>query len=218
MRYNHLILVIMLGMVFLLAGCGNSPETQIYNHLEEAVKLEEGFQEQQDEITKLEQEEQELYKQIIELGIEELDQIKEFAERALESIEKRDERISLEKESLDASRAEFEQSKELIGEIKDEEVKEKALTMYDTMINRFDAYDILNKTYNESLELEKQLYEMLQREDLEQEALQEQVEKVNLKYQEVIEANSLFNDYTSEYNELKKNFYEVAEINVKYID
>lgn len=208
----------MLGMVLLLAGCGNSPETQIYNHLEEAVKLEEGFQEQQDEITTLEQEEQELYKQIIELGIEELDQIKEYAERALESIEKRDERINLEKESLDASRAEFEQSNELIEEIKDEDVKEKALTMYNTMINRFEAYDKLNQTYNESLELEKQLYEMLQREDLEQEALQEHVEKVNLKYQEVIEANSLFNDYTSEYNDLKKDFYEVAEINVKYID
>lgn len=208
----------MLGMVFLLAGCGNSPETQIYNHLEEAVKLEEGFQEQQDEITKLEQEEQELYKQIIELGIEELDQIKDFAEKALVSIETRSEKINLEKESLDASRSEFELSKEFIEEIKDEDVKQKALTMYETMINRFEAYNNLNKTYNESLDLEEQLYKMLQREDLEQEDLQEHIEKVNLKYQEVIDANSVFNDFTSEYNELKKDFYEVAEINVKYVD
>ncbi|MFS0672292.1 YkyA family protein [Ornithinibacillus sp. 179-J 7C1 HS] len=215
---NHFIVVVSLGIILLLAGCGNSPETQIYNHLEEAVQLEEGFKDQQDDITKLEQEEQELYKQIIELGIEELDQINELADKALGSIEERTEKINLEKESLDASRAEFEKSQQFIEEIKDEEIKEKAKAMYETMENRFEAYDNLNKAYNESLVLEKELYEMLKKEDLQQEELQAQIEKVNVKYQEVIEANSVFNEFTSKYNELKKSFYEIAEINVKYVE
>ncbi|GGA87924.1 YkyA family protein [Ornithinibacillus halotolerans] len=205
-------------IAFLLVGCGNSPETQIYNHLEEAVNLEVGFEDQQDQITILEQEEQELYKQIIELGIDELDKIKELSGSAIASIDKRSEKILLEKESLEASREEFQKSKELIEEIEDETVKEKALSMYETMINRFEAYDVLHQAYNESLSLEKELYEMLQQEELEQEELQEHIEIVNLKYQEVIQANEEFNNYTSEYNDLKKSFYELAEINVKYAE
>ncbi len=208
----------MLGVVIFLASCGNSPETQIYNHLEEAVHLEVGFQEYQDEIIQLEQEEQELYKQIIELGIDELDKIEELAGQALSSIEERTELIKSEKESLAASREEFEKAKVLIEEIKDEETKDQAKTMYETMTNRFDAYETLHQAYNESLKLERELYEMLQRDDLEQEELQAQIEKVNLKYQEVIKANETFNEFTTKYNNLKKEFYEVAEINVKYVE
>ncbi|WP_026905970.1 YkyA family protein [Paucisalibacillus globulus] len=218
MIFKHVFGIITLVTVLLLAGCGNSPETQIYNHLEAAVQLEDNFQKQQDGITKLEQEEQGLYKEIIELGIEEMDKIQELTNKAIASIEERSEKIKLEKESLDASREEFEKSEDLIKEIKDEEVKEKALSMYEAMINRFEAYETLNKTYNESLTLEKELYEKFLQEALEEEELQAHIEKVNLKYQEVIKANDTFNKLTMDYNELKKSFYETAEINVKYVE
>ncbi|WP_010097946.1 YkyA family protein [Ornithinibacillus scapharcae] len=216
MKVNKLFLAISIGITLFIAGCGNSPESEIYNHLEEAVKLEEGFQEQQDDITKLEQKEQELYKEIIELGIDELDKIKELADQALISIEERKEKISLEKESLDASRKEFENSKEYIEKVEDKEAKEKALAMYETMEKRYDAYDKLHAAYNDSLTLEKELYAMLQRDELEQEELQQHIESINLKYQEVIEANEAFNTFTTEYNTLKKGFYELANIDVKY--
>lgn len=199
-----------------IAGCGNSPETEIYSHLEEAVKLEKGFQEQQGDITQLEQKEQEIYKEIIELGIDELDQIKKLSEDALASIEERVQKIKLEKESLDASREEFEKSKKYIEKIDDEKTKEKAQTMYETMKKRYDAYDELHAAYNETLALEKGLYELLQLEELEQEELQKHIEDVNLKYQEVIKVNEDFNTYTTEYNALKKDFYEIANIDVKY--
>ncbi|WP_255247391.1 YkyA family protein [Paucisalibacillus globulus] len=218
MKFKHVIGIFTIGMVLLLSGCGDSPETQIYNHLEAAVQLEEDFQKQQDDITKLEQEEQELYKEIIELGIEEMEQIQELTSKAIASIEGRSEKIKSEKESLDASREEFEKSKALIEEIKDEEVKNKALSMYEAMVKRFEAYETLHKTYNESLTLEKELYNKFLQEDLEEEDLQAHIEKVNLKYQEVIEANKTFNDFTLEYNELKKSFYEAAEIKVTYIE
>lgn len=215
-KQNQLFLVISLGITLFIAGCGDSPETQIYSHLEEAVKLEQGFQEQQDTITQLEQKEQEIYKEIIELGIDELDQIKKLSEEALTSIEQREDKIKAEKESLDASREEFENSKEYIDEIEEKKVKDQALTMYETMEKRYDAYEKLHAAYNESLTLEKELYEMLQREELEQTELQEHIENVNLKYQEVIKANESFNTYTTEYNSFKKDFYEVANIDVKY--
>ncbi|WP_042145284.1 YkyA family protein [Paucisalibacillus sp. EB02] len=216
--FKHVLGILSIGFVLFLAGCGNNPETEIYNHLEAAVQLEDDFQKQQDEITKLEQEEQELYKEIIELGIEEMEQIQELINKAIASIEERSVNIQSEKKSLDASREEFVKSEALIEEIKDEEVKGKAVSMYEAMIKRFEAYETLHKTYNESLTLEKELYEKFLKDDLEEEELQAHIEKVNLKYQEVIKANETFNDYTSKYNELKKNFYEAAEINVTYIE
>ncbi len=202
----------------IVAGCGDTPESQIYNQLEEAVQLEEGFQQQQEAITQLETKEHDLYNQIIELGIDEFDKIKDLAQQALTSIEERTEKIKMEKESLATSREAFTKVESFVQDIKDTEVKEKAEKLYDTMISRYDAYDKLNKAYNESLSLEKQLYEMLQLEDLDQAALQEQIEKINVKYQEIIKANEEFNSFTNEYNELKKGFYEQANINVKYVE
>lgn len=208
--------MLVLGAFLFLAGCGNNPETQIYDHLEAAVQLEDGFQEQQDKITNLEKQEQDLYNQIIELGIDELDKIKGLAQEAIASIDERTEKVKLEKSSVDQSREEFEKTKEFMDEIKDDSVKKKAEALYDTMEERYDAYDQLNQAYNESLTLEKELYELLQQEDLEQESLEAQIEKLNLKYQEVMEDNDLFNKLTTEYNELKKEFYKVAKINVSY--
>jgi Glu-tRNA(Gln) amidotransferase subunit E-like FAD-binding protein len=210
--------VIGFGMIVFLTGCGDSPETQIYNHLEEAVQLEDGFEKQQDKISNLEKKEQDIYKEIIELGIDKLDKIKELSQEAIASIDERSGKIKLEKESLDKSKEEFEKSKVMIDKLKDDDVKKEATSMYNTMEERYDAYQTLNKVYNESLGLEKQLYEMLQLEDLKQEDLQAHIEKLNLKYQEVIKANDTFNDLTTKYNELKKNFYKIANINVKYVD
>ncbi|MEN2766596.1 YkyA family protein [Ornithinibacillus xuwenensis] len=218
MKFSKRILLLILLLPLFLTGCGDTPETQIYSHLEEAVKLEEGFQEQQSVITQLEKQEQELYKQIIELGVGELDKIKQLSQEAITSIEERTEKIKLEKDSLDTSQEEFTKTKPIIEEIKDTEIKEKALKMYDAMVKRYEAYEKLYKAYNESLTLEKELYEMLQLEELNQEDLQAQIEEVNKKYQEVIEVNDEFNAYTTEYNELKKGFYEIADIQVKYVE
>ncbi|GIO26009.1 YkyA family protein [Ornithinibacillus bavariensis] len=218
MKISKSFFIICFGILLFLVGCGDSPETQIYNHLEEAVHLEDGFKKQQDEIAGLEKKEQDIYKEIIELGIDELDKIKQLSQEAITSIDKRSEKIKLERESLDQAKEEFEKTKDVIDKLKDTEVKKEATTLYDTMEKRYDAYQTLNKVYNESIDLEKELYEMLQIEDLQQEDLQAHIEKLNVKYQEVINANDSFNELTTKYNELKKDFYKIANINVKYVE
>ncbi|WP_245835724.1 YkyA family protein [Virgibacillus ndiopensis] len=211
-----IVIMAFLSIVLLSACTGASTKDEIYDHLEKAVTLEDAFEKQQDSIVKLEKEEQQLYSQIIDLGMEEFDKIKELSKQAIESIEKRTDKINLEKDSIDASKDEFTEIKDLIADLEDKTVKKKANEMYDVMMKRYDAYDNLNKSYIDSLKLEKELYTMLQDKDMKQEKLTEHISKINESYQKVLNANEKFNAYTTDYNALKKEFYDLAGIEVKY--
>lgn len=201
----------------MLTACnGASTSEKIYDHLEKAVTLEQAFEKQQDDIVKLEKKEQKLYSKIIDLGMDEFDKIKTVAEEAIGIIEKRKEQIKIEKESIDASKEEFKKVKDLLDELEEKKTKEKAKEMYDVMMERYDGYDKLNDAYTKSLKLEKELYTMLQDKDLKQEKLTKHIKKINESYTKVLAANKNFNTYTEKYNKLKKEFYNAANIEVKY--
>lgn len=210
-------LLIGLCFILLLSACsGESTIEMIYEHLEEAVKLEDNFAKQQEDINQLEQQEQELYAQIIDLQMNEMDKIKELSQQAIGIIEERKEKMNLEKESIDASKEEFTKIENLIEELDEAALKEKAQEMYDVMSNRYQTYDQLHQAYMNSLELEKELYELLQDENVTQEQLSTHIENINKTYEEVISENDQFNAETVAYNDLKKEFYEMAELDVTY--
>ncbi|MEN1967027.1 YkyA family protein [Lentibacillus sp. N15] len=209
--------IIFLLFIVMLSACGaSSTEDKMYDHLEEAVTLEDSFEEQQDPIVDLEQKEQSLYGEIIELGMDDLDKVKELSDQALETIDERADKTAKEKESMEASKEEFEKVNDLMDKLDDKQTQAQAKKMYDMMMKRYKAYDTLYTSYNHSLELEKQLYEMLPDEDIEQEKLTEHISKLNDSYQDVLEANKAFNTDTTEYNELKKEFYQAADLDVEY--
>nr|WP_155669591.1 YkyA family protein [Ornithinibacillus caprae] len=210
--------MLLLSSFIALSACGESVDTQIYNHLEEAVNLEKGFEDQQSIINDLEKQEQEIYDQIIELGMDDFKTIQELAVEAIAVIEERTEYIEVEKNSIDESRQEFEKAESLISEIDDEDTKEKAEEMYTAMMERYQSYDELYEAYTKSLSLERELYDMLQQEEMEQETITEHIATINESYDEVIKANEAFNEHTIAYNELKKTYYEVADIKVTYAD
>jgi len=204
-------------LIFILSACNKaSTQDKIYEHLEEAVKLETSFEEQQEQITSLEQEEQEIYNQITDLNMDEFDQIKELAQEAINIIEDRAEKINIEKESISSSQAEFEKIKPLIDDLKNEDLQNKAEEMYSIMMDRYEAYDLLHKAYLQSLEEEKNLYTLLQDEDVSEDDLKDQIAIINDTYQEVLDGNEQFNDKTVTYNELKREFYENSNIEVTY--
>lgn len=203
----------------LLASCsGKSTEEKIHSQLEEAVNKEEVFEEQQEPITDLEKKEQELYNQIIDLSMDDFDKIKNLSEKAISVINERSDKIATEKESMESSKEEFKKAEELIGKLEDSKLKKKGQELVEVMNNRYDAYSKLNKAYNTSLKLEKEMYKMLQKEDVEQQELTKKIEKINQSYEKVLNYNKKFNEYTVEYNAIKKDFYELAEMNVNYED
>lgn len=202
-----------------MTGCSNQePEEQIYEHLEEAVSQEETFREQQEPMVELEEKEQQLYDEIIALNMDQFDQIKEKSEEAAGIVEERRNKLELEKESIDAAKAEFDEIKSPVEDLGEEnkEVQEKAKELIDVMEKRYSTYEELYNAYDEALTLDAELYEMTQKEDLKEEDLKAQVEQINESYNQVIEKNEAFNQYTDEYNTLKKELYETMELEVTY--
>lgn len=217
MSSKKILSLLLIGFFTVLSACsGESTQEKIHNHLEEAVALEQDFEDIQSEITELEKQEQELYSQIIALGMDDFDKIKKLSDEAVGVIDERADKISKEKDSIEASQEEFNKIQDLIENLEDEDLKSKAQSMYEVMEGRYQAYNTLNSAYSESLNLERELYTMLQHEDLQQEDLTDQIDKINESYEQVLKANDQFNEATVEYNALKKEFYEQAGIDVTY--
>ncbi|PAE16724.1 hypothetical protein CHH91_08270 [Virgibacillus sp. 7505] len=199
-----------------LTACNNaSPEEQVYNHLEETVSLESGYVEQQESLADLEKKEQDLYNEILQLGTDELDQIKSKSQEAIDVIGQRKDALAKEKESLDKAEAEFEEVDSIIDELENDDAKQKAQTLYETMEARYSAYDKLHEAYTKVLDEDNTLYDMFQQDDITQDELTSQIEKINAGYEEIKSANEEFNTQTEAFNEQKQQFYEAAGLNVK---
>lgn len=211
-------LILLVSIMFTLTACGESVQKKIYGHLEETVALEKEFSEKQKELVDLEKKEQGIYEKIIDLSSDELDEIKALSKEANELIDQRIELIELENDSLQTAKEEFIKIHALKDDLTDKALARSITQLYDKMIERYEAYDEIYKTYKESLDLEKQLYRMLVDEESTQEQLSKQIELLNEHYESIIKANKTFNKKTEEYNELKRRFYEDADLNVTYKD
>lgn len=216
MQIKKYALLIVFGTFVVLAGCGQSAEEKIYNHLEETVSLEGDFAKTQNEMTDLESKENKIYDEIMELGMDDFKQIKKLAAEADKNIEKRTDKLALEQESVEKAKEEFKKTKSLIGDLKEKEKKTKAKKMYDVMMKRYKAYDQLHQAYKQSLAQEKKLYDVLQKKDSTQEDLTKQINDLNQNYEKVIAANKDFNKFTNSYNQAKKAFYKQTDLKVSY--
>lgn len=201
----------------LLSGCGENQAETIYQHLEKAVVLEDMFKEQQAPLLEAEQKEHEIYEQIISLGMSEFDEIVRLSKEAITYVDKRNELIEKEKSSIEAGYEEFKKVTEQEVSKLEEDVVANLNEMIEMMDNRYDAYQKLYTNYKKAIELDRELYEMLQQEDLTIEELQAHIDKINESYEEVLAVKEDFNNYTEAYNELKKSFYEKTNLNVEEV-
>ncbi|UOE93004.1 YkyA family protein [Alkalihalobacillus sp. LMS39] len=210
------LLSLLLGISLVMAACGANPAETMYDHLEEAVALEAGFESQQKPLVEAEQKEHEIYEQIIELGISELEEIIALSDQAIQIVDERQEMMNIEKESIEAGYEEFVKIEEQIEKLEEEEVKQSALELLTIMENRYNSYQALFAEYEKALNLDRELYEMLKQEDANIDELQEQIDQINASYEIVVTLKDEFNEYTEQYNEQKREFYEKAELDVEY--
>ncbi|HEU5138507.1 MAG TPA: YkyA family protein [Bacillales bacterium] len=210
------IVVILTVFSFVLAGCtfGSKPGEEMYDHLEKAAGIEQGFVDYQKKLIQKEKKEQELYGKIIKLSMKEYDQIVSLSKQAADLADQRKQLIQKEKEVLDKAYEEFVKVKPLAKKIKDEKLAQKANALIETMNKRHETYGKLYESYISSIELDQELYQMLQKKDLKPGDLQKQIDKINNKYEEVNQAKEKFNQYTEQYNEAKKAFYKAADLDV----
>ncbi|MDQ0350450.1 prefoldin subunit 5 [Alkalibacillus filiformis] len=210
--------VLALSLVF-LAACngGNQAAENIYDHLETSVELEEEFHEAQSELVEIEQQEYELYNEMIEVNMDELDEIEGTVNEALDLLDERRQLMEQEMDSIDAAKVEFDQVEQYVEDL-DEEAQPAANDMIEKMDERYEAFVSLYDAYMQSLDYDEELYEMLLDEELESETLDEQVDLVNNSYDEITEAQETFNQRTSEFNDLKRDFYEAVELEVEFVE
>ncbi|HEX7065794.1 MAG TPA: YkyA family protein [Bacillales bacterium] len=200
-----------------LAGCtfGSKPGEEMYDHLEKAAGIEQGFVDYQKKLIEKEKKEQELYGKIIKLNMKQYDQIVSLSKQATDLASQRKQLIQQEKEVLDKAYKEFVEVKPLAEKIEDEKLAKKANILIEAMTKRHEIYGKLYQGYISSIQLDQQLYQMLQKKDLKPGELQKQIDKINKKYEEVNQAKEKFNQYTEQYNEAKKVFYKAAGLDVK---
>lgn len=207
--------ILLLASLF-LSGCLNqeTPAEQMYTVLEDVVAAEKVFEEQQSPLVELEKQEQELYDQIIALSMKEFNEIQKLSDKAITSANQREEHMKEEKQSIDASKEEFQKVPEIIEEMEDEKLKDKAQQLYDIMMERYELHNDLYSQYTDALSNDKKLYELFKTEDLTLEQLEEQITVINESYEKVLAANKKFNEKTAAYNETKLSFYKDAGLDV----
>lgn len=203
----------------LLVACSDdyNAAEDMYPHLEKSVELEGSFKSAQQELVTLEEQENKLYSELIEINMNELEKVKEIADQAISNAEERLSLLEQEMESIKASKEEFDLINEYIEKL-DDQSKEVANSMVEMMNNRFQAFENLYELYKTSVEEDIKLYELLIDEDLNKEQLDEQVNVVNESYAKIKEAQQLFNQYTNEFNDLKRDFYDASGLEVNYVE
>ncbi|MDA7026308.1 YkyA family protein [Bacillus sp. CLL-7-23] len=196
-------------VAFLLTGCmSKDPVQTLHESLEKIVELEKPFRKAQKSLKTLEQAEGKLYKKMIKLNMDEFGQMIKLSNQALKQAEKRQGHLNLEKESIEKAKKEFETAQSLVGKIDDQKIKRKAKKLISQMEKRYQAYDQFYKNYQKAIDLDKQLYKLMQNKQLKLQDLEEQLKSINEKYKDVLKQNVAFNDYTTKYNKVRKDFYK----------
>ncbi|MGG1678879.1 YkyA family protein [Neobacillus sp. NRS-1170] len=211
------LLLFCLAMFVILTGCNNKKSSleKMYETLENVAAKEKVFEEQQEPLVTLEKKEKGLYDQIIGLGMKEYDEIVKLSDEALDLANQRQEHMEQETKSIKESEKEFKKIAEIKGQIDDPSLKKLANELYDIMMERYQAHDVLYTAYTEALKSDQQLYEMFKNKNLQLEDLEGQVVKLNDSYKKVFEANESFNKLTEQYNDKKLTFYKKAELITK---
>ncbi|MCF6412057.1 YkyA family protein [Pseudalkalibacillus salsuginis] len=199
-------------LIIAASGCtiGESPAEKMYEHLEQTVSLESGFAEVQEPLIEAEQKEQKLFNEMLGMSMKEIDQIKKLADEAIRIADSREVLIKKEEESIDSAYEEFKSVNRLVNEIDEKALKTKADELVKTMEKRHESYGELHEVYMEALNMDRELYKMMKKEDLAIEDLKSHTEDLNKKYDEVLKSQDTFNHLTDQYNEKKKAFYKEA--------
>ncbi len=201
----------------IISGCVNSssPVEQIYVVLEKVVASEKLFEQQQDPLVELERKEKEIYDKIISIGMKEFEEVSKLSDEAAQIVDQRKEHMAKEEESIQASAKEFKSIEPLIEEMEDPELKRLSKDLFDCMMERYSIHEEIFQHYSLAIQLDKELYTMFKKENLQLTELEEQINKINEAYGKIIDANKTFNEKTKQYNDLKLSFYKESGLDVK---
>lgn len=191
-----------------LASCSHNVHDEIFAHLEAALELEQEFIESQEKLNELEERDMEIYDVLMELDAVDEGRLQSLTDEALQNVSERMKLLEEERNSIIQSKEEFQKIEPLIEEVEKDAIKEKLENLFQTMMERYEAYDEVYETYVESLYLTENLYNHFKNEAA-YTVLYETLEEVNRSYEKLFKANDKFNVLTKQYNRLKQEYYDM---------
>jgi TolA-binding protein len=192
----------------ILAGCQTTtPEEKVYRILEESMKKEKSFEQQQKPLKEMESEETSLFKEIMDAGMKNEGRVKELSEAALNNLQKRRELMNKEQESILASKKEFDKLKDPLSKINNIKRKKEVTELFQTMEDRYKIHNQLFESYKKGLYLDDSLYKMLLNKSLNIDLFEKQIDKTNEAFSVVMKSNEEFNAKTQLFNNEKQSFY-----------
>lgn len=191
-----------------LASCSHDVHDEISVLLDAAFEAEQEFIESQEKLNELEERDMEIYDALMELDAVDEGRLQSLTDEALQNVSERMKLLEEERNSIIQSKEEFQKIEPLIEEVEKDAIKEKLENLFQTMMERYEAYDEVYETYVESLYLTENLYNHLKNEAA-YTVLYETLEEVNRSYEKLFKANDKFNVLTKQYNRLKQEYYDM---------
>ncbi|MGC4377134.1 YkyA family protein [Fictibacillus sp. Mic-4] len=204
-------------VAFILSGCGSTDKSvaRVYIHLEKSATIEKDLVKQQQSLMKLHQKERSLYNELLSLSInnEKMDFLLKEAD---ELADKQKQLLQKEKKAFGKSYKEFKKINEIVPDLDDQKLQQKAKKVTSSMNLRYKTYNKMYDTYKDAIELNESLYSLFKEKDLNTKDYKSHIDQINEKYKEITNLNKTFNRYTKEYNQSKIAFYEAGNLDVSY--
>lgn len=196
-------------IVILLQACNMwAPEKEMVNLFEQVAKYESNINQHQKELVRLERKQVALYNDMMELGMKQAVQVTKLAKKAETIIEQREQQLEAEYRNMKKATRQMQKANEYVPQLHDPTLKQRLLRLIHVTEKRYASYEKLYVHYHTALAAEKELYRLLEQQNVTLAALQAQVEHINNAYQKMFDANEQFNEYTKQYNQEKKRLHD----------
>lgn len=213
--FRLMTLYLLFASLILTVACGDHKvEENIYNHLEETVEIERELPTIHEKLAQLEKEENDIYDQIFEESLENKAALQSIADDALKILDEQREHIVEEAETIDQSQTEFIQIKPLIDELGKDDIIDQAEQVYEAMVERYELYEQWFESYEQSLNINEELYNLFFEDDLDVDQFNLLVESSNESSEQAQINLTELSEQTSTYNNLKTSFYEQLDLNI----
>ncbi|EZP77882.1 hypothetical protein H839_04069 [Parageobacillus genomosp. 1] len=197
-------------VLLLLASCSHLIDKQeVLSAFQKMTAYEKDAIEEQKKLTEFEQKQNAIYAHMMSYGFKHFTKVAQLAKEALMNIEEREKYVAREYKAMHSAKRQLNMAKRKTSGLHDEQVKQQINQFIEVAEQRYETYDKLYAEYKEMLALEKELYILLQNKDVTAERFQRQIDRINERYQNIMDINEQFNAYTKEYNREKKQLFHM---------
>ncbi|MGZ9583948.1 YkyA family protein [Paenibacillus marinisediminis] len=206
--------VAVLSLSIVLTGCGTPAQEQLFLSFEKASAVETQVPADFEHLKQLEEKDQKQYETIINKGESDSANVQTLITNSIASLQERQQTLDSVKQQMDEGKTQFGELTGQIDKLKDDQLKQKAEQVVTAYTKRYDTFQTLHQRYSEWIKAEQAVYEELQAQETNLKSIQNAVASRNQAFLQVEELKQQFNDYTTQFNEEKKAFYQAAGIQV----